>query len=676
MAEDNHDLFFDKFDCETDLKRAFRDSLKEFSAESKVQIYLLQNPLTDNKYTYNYRDAAIVLAPKHKIMIVNLGNDDEQFEDFCDDFIDDLSSISDKYDYKKIIGRVRKWRDELVAEIQWNDDTDVGTLFDEASIADPKTQRNSELLISLVTGSINDVSRIKDETPENILDKIKQKIQLFDGDQTRFIYSFEERPEIRIQGLSGTGKTELLLHKLRDIYVNRKSSRVMLTCHNKILSYSLAKRIPEFFNFMKVEEQIEWNKRLWCVNAWGSTYDANSGAYRYICGKYGIPFQTYGPSFSSVCSAAVAKLKNEDMDKLGYAFDYMLIDESQDLPDEFIELAKIVTKNTVYIAGDIFQSIFDENILDKVTPDYLLSKCYRTDPRTLMFAHAIGMGLFEDTKLRWLKDDEWAACGYHIEKNGNEYKLTREPLRRFEDLDSEDLTSIELVTRKDAPDTNLVQKSFTCIESILGSHPTASVDDFGIVYLGTKAAAKRFASLLEFKVKEKYGWDINLAFETRQNIEGQLFVSNKFNVKGLEFPFMLCIASDIPNQLHERNALYMLLTRSFLKSFLILGDHVDGKLISKLEAGINHINEYGCIVTEAPVGEELDKIKTTIEHSGRNQSLNDIIVAVFEELNILPIVRPHIKEMVMTRQKMIGKRMTEAEVREFITIQNNLLHEG
>ena len=126
---------------------------------------------------------------------------------------------------------------------------------------------------------------------------MKQKIQLFDGDQTRFIYKQAENKLIRIQGLSGTGKTELLMHKLKDLYINDSSSSIFFTCHNKILADYLRNRIPAFFNFMKVEQQIEWGKRLWCTNAWGSNSSANSGAYRYICAFYKIPFFRYSYQF-------------------------------------------------------------------------------------------------------------------------------------------------------------------------------------------------------------------------------------------------------------------------------------------------------------------------------------------------------------------------------------------
>lgn len=150
----------------------------------------------------------------------------------------------------------------LETEIRLDEINDIENFFDSIIISDENDRKNLDLLISLFIGSINDIDRVKDNVPETTLDKVKQKIQLFDGDQTRFVYQKAEKKRIRIQGLSGTGKTELLLHKLKDLYIGEPNSTIYFTCHNKILADNLRKRIPDFFNFMKVEQQIEWNKRL------------------------------------------------------------------------------------------------------------------------------------------------------------------------------------------------------------------------------------------------------------------------------------------------------------------------------------------------------------------------------------------------------------------------------
>lgn len=75
--------------------------------------------------------------------------------------------------------------------------------------------------------------------------------------------------------------------------MNNDKSTIAFTCHNVILADSLKKRVPEFFNFMKVEEQIQWEKRLWVMRSWGSYGNPNSGVYSYICNHYNIPFSRF-----------------------------------------------------------------------------------------------------------------------------------------------------------------------------------------------------------------------------------------------------------------------------------------------------------------------------------------------------------------------------------------------
>ncbi|HJD29242.1 MAG TPA: DEAD/DEAH box helicase family protein, partial [Candidatus Blautia avicola] len=141
-------------------------------------------------------------------------------------------------------------------------------------------------MISLLTGSINDIERTGIDYPETLLEKIKKKIILFDGDQTRFIFDEPHKDKIIIQGLAGTGKTELLLHKIRELYVRKEDLKIVFTCRNKILAENLRDRIPEFFDFMKVDEQIKWQERLWVMSSWGSKGDKNSGVYSYVCNYY------------------------------------------------------------------------------------------------------------------------------------------------------------------------------------------------------------------------------------------------------------------------------------------------------------------------------------------------------------------------------------------------------
>lgn len=58
--------------------------------------------------------------------------------------------------------------------------------FDDLTL-DTKESRIVDLIISLIVGSINDMSRI-DLNANNILDSVKSKIILFDTDQTSFVF--------------------------------------------------------------------------------------------------------------------------------------------------------------------------------------------------------------------------------------------------------------------------------------------------------------------------------------------------------------------------------------------------------------------------------------------------------------------------------------------------------
>lgn len=647
-------FFFQQID-KNELNSAFIDAAESYAVENKKQIYLIDKPLGDSKYSYEYNDCLVLLAPGYKITFVHFGDDEDSFEEYVNDFIEDLGSISDKYRYKDIIGRPRAWKKTLIAEETYSSGQSFNEIMDNIILSGGENKKRCELLLSLLTGSINDIEKVKGNIPDNILDKVKQKILLFDGDQTRFVYQKPSSKRITTQGLSGTGKTELLLHKLKELYVEDKTSKLIFTCHNKILADNLRNRIPEFFDFMKVEEQIKWFERLWCVNAWGSQSNKHSGAYSYICDFYNIPFLRYSPSnnFEAVCKQAIEHLKNIDMDQHGFAFDYMLIDESQDFPQSFFELCEKVTAKNIYVAGDIFQSIFDSNIISEIEPDYLLSKCYRTDPKTLMFAHALGMGLFETPKLRWLEDKEWKACGYVINKSDNEdlYSLSREPLRRFEDLESENYSSIEIVkTSKDlGEDAEL--KIIDIIREIRQDNPTVLADDIGIIFIDNSKNTYASADRLEISIPREFGWEVNKAYESKEKIPDTLFVSNRNNVKGLEFPFVICVTKKLQPSRSYRNALYMMLTRSFLKSYLLLSQDSNAELIGSIESGLNTIKSNGHLEVVAPSREEQDRIKTTIKYDDDNISFYDFVHGIFDELDVMPIFRKPLYTIVQSIAK-------------------------
>jgi len=301
---------------ENDITNEFIQPLKDYSICNSKQVYILEKALGVKKeYEYSMNNIAIILIPKHPVVILNYGEkNDDIFEDYRLDFIEDLGHLSDKYDYSKILGRPRKWSEDLIEKINLSDFNINHYISKEIEL---DKQRRIDLLISLLIGSINSIEKVGINDPVTLLDKVKQKIILFDGKQSRFIYQTYEKDCVTIQGMAGTGKTELLLHKLKDIYAKDKNSVIAFTCYNKVLANDMKSRIPKFFNFMKVDEQIDWENRLHVFSSWGSFNRPQTGMYSYICNKYNLTFSTYSDNHV-YCSQGVRHVKAKN--KLKYEY--------------------------------------------------------------------------------------------------------------------------------------------------------------------------------------------------------------------------------------------------------------------------------------------------------------------------------------------------------------------
>lgn len=261
--------------------------------------------------------------------------------------------------------------------------------------------------------------------------------------------------------------------------------------------------------------------------------------------------------FSRACKLAIEDIKAKyGKEIIPKSFTYMFIDESQDFDNNFFELCDLVTEKTIFVAGDIFQSIFDAKISPSIDPDFLLGKCYRTDPKTLMFAHGLGMGLFEQNKFRWLDTKEWKDCGYNVEVKNDKYYLNREPLRRFEDLE-DSLESIKIVEYKNSLTSSII----TLMRELRRDNETLQPDDIGIIFLDQDNNIYAQADELEVAIQKTFGYSVNKAYETKAKLANAVFISNRNNVKGLEFPFVICVTKRIIKASNYRNSLYTMLAQ-------------------------------------------------------------------------------------------------------------------
>ncbi|MBJ8061125.1 DEAD/DEAH box helicase [Bacillus cereus] len=637
--------FYTNVEANEDIQE-FIENLELYAKENAMPIYLISGPLGDKKYNYSFENPMVLLIPEHQIMIIDSQDDSDEFGDFFEDFTEDLGHLSDRFEYKKILGRPRVWKKDLIAEKHINDFNDnVEKFVMENQLSDSNQKRQIELLISLLIGSINSIEKIGQGVPETILEKVKRNIVLFDGDQTRFIFQKVKRKRITIQGLAGTGKTELLLHKIKELYTENNTNKIAFTCFNKALANSLKNRVPNFFDFMKVEEQIKWGERLWIMHSWGSRLDNNNiGLYSFICKHYGLPFMGLREgSFDLACKQAISILKAEP--KIEPVFDYVLIDESQDFQESFFELCELVTKNTVYVAGDIFQNIFQSNTSEEA-PNFLLNKCYRTDPRTLMFAHAIGFGVFENKGIRRLTDEQWDACGYKIEdKQNQKYVLSRARLRKFNDLEEEHIESAKIIMTKKY---NCADNVVEIIKQIKEEHPSVSPEDIAIITTDNGNDSYDLMDLISIKISQNFKWQSNKLYDTKEVRKDAVSISNINNIKGLEFPFVICLSANrIGHRVKKRNALYMTLTRSFITSYLIINQNNNEEVLEKLQAGLNSINENNKLIFQQPE-EYIDQSELILDVNDMSLSQRDIVDQVFEKFNISASKHEPLRKVVQT----------------------------
>lgn len=627
------DYFFSDI-IENSKNRTFLQEIKSFSEQVQQQVYVLKGPLTDAKYTYDIDDVCIILTRGKKITFVAFSDiDKEQFLSYRQDVMEDIGSLSDSYGYRAVIGRPRIWENKITCSYYLDEITNFSHWIDSEIQLDGETpSRLLDLIITLFIGSINDVSNITINKKLSILERVKQKIQMFDGQQTRFIYGNMDDGEkrITIQGLSGTGKTELLLHKLKDVYLKGTELPIGITCHNRVLADSLNKRIKGFFDFMQVKKQID-SEKLLCVNAWGKSAYPMSGIYRYICEINDLGFLNFrqSGSFDSACKNAINQLKKKET--VNFVFSYMFIDESQDFDESFFQLCEFVTKEKVYVAGDIFQSIFEEHTKHENKPTFLLSNCYRTDPKTLMIAHALGLGLYEKEKLWWLSDEGWTLCGYIVNKNNNIYSLTRYPLHRFDDDDNEKCFSI--IRTSNLPDT----LTKTTIE-IKKDFPDLTPEDLCIIFLDDESYIYDYIPKVQRLLYQSCKWETNIAIETKKKEKGRVFVTNRNNAKGLEFPIVICISSKLKRSISYRNTLYTMLTRSFIRSYLIVSEKDNG-ITEDMLRGISNTLKNKDITVKAPSEDDKVKMHRWMVNAKRVESLKDKIDRAFKELGIFDLAR-------------------------------------
>lgn len=96
-----------------------------------------------------------------------------------------------------------------------------------------------------------------------------------------------------------------------------------------------------------------------------------------------------------------------------------------------------------------------------------------------MIAHSMGMGLYEKRKLNWLTEDGWRLCGYTVEEEKDSYILGRRPLRRFEDIEEENV--FEMIPSDFSDYSDFLDEIESIIKSIQQEYDSFVPDDLAII---------------------------------------------------------------------------------------------------------------------------------------------------------------------------------------------------
>jgi superfamily I DNA and RNA helicase len=268
--------------------------------------------------------------------------------------------------------------------------------------------------------------------------QIERSIALLDDEQEKVALQIPPGPQ-QIRGLAGTGKTVLLAMKAANIHSHYNDARVLFTFNTQSLYNQARLLITKFFRYHNLTDP-DWD-RLHVRHAWGSARRA--GVYSDLCARQGVaPLTLQEARRRNRRMPLQACCRDALRHPIEPIYDYILVDEAQDFPPEFLQILYRLTPepHRIYFAFDELQTLSSIDVpspakffgvdergaplvsLDGIYPgpmekDLILRKSYRCPMEVLMFAHAIGLGIHGPRGCVQMLPDasSWRAIGYEIE---------------------------------------------------------------------------------------------------------------------------------------------------------------------------------------------------------------------------------------------------------------------
>jgi len=494
-----------------------------------------------------------ILSKLHGLLLLQSSNPHRLVED--DENLTQLFTFVESALRKSKILRINKKKLAVEVESYILADTDDDELENEVIISheglkntlleakrdEPISQAHFDEARSIIEGAkaltkTSKRTKLNDDPTSklNILIELEKEISNFDIDQRKTAISLINGPQ-RIRGLAGSGKTVVLAMKAAHIHLQYPEKRILFTFYTKSLYGLITDMLSRFYRHFSGNEP-NWDN-IDILHAWGGRYV--DGVCFNACSDNSLSIMTFDQAksknskdpFSAVCARI-----NEH--KLKPKYDYILIDEAQDLPNEFFRICYDLAtgergedKNIVW-AYDELQSIFNvyqrtpaelfgndsrgnpkvdlsefsRNLRNGQSNDLILHKCYRNPLEVLVTAHALGFAVYSDAPVQMLENREhWEDVGYTVRENpdltiGQEVVIRRDrknsPLSIGEYQTSQDLVQCQ---RFDS----LLDEVTWIAEEIHGATQEGLIPEDILVICLDDRNAKRYFSRLSLELSER-----------------------------------------------------------------------------------------------------------------------------------------------------------------------------
>lgn len=455
-------------------------------------------------------------------------------------------------------------------------------------------------------------------TKAYILSKLEEEIAKFDDAQKYAALSQIKGPQ-RIRGLAGSGKTIILCMKAALLHLKYPDKKILFTFMTKSLYDYIEKLITRFYKVLGDGSIPDFDKSIHIRHAWGG--ESLKGVYYETCKRENVEPISFsdaarnagrGKAFDYICY----NLIKEKRGILNKEYDYVIIDEAQDFEASFYKLCRGIVKDDCIIWGyDDLQNIFnvkrqDTNTLfaDKelnisgidlvklqescpdMDNDIVLSKSYRSLKEILVTAHAIGLGVYNDTLIQSLENDEhWNDLGYLIIEGSciNNQRVVIERPDKNSPLVIEDKKDIEEIIKLYSANCIDDEVNFVSNEIELAiKEDKLRPDDIMVICLDDRNARTYF-SKLESKLYEKEIYSHNLssnAYEKGFLEDNCVTLTTVYKAKGNETAMVLLIGCDVferdKDNIQMRNKIFTAMTRA--KAWLrISGCNIENRALFK-----------------------------------------------------------------------------------------------